>query len=76
MSLSNKTSLSSSDKANLTEDESKEIRKLYVAGMQIIDIAKKFNRAHGTIHYHTLSEEEREVLLDRLTKKENHGVKE
>ena len=56
-------------KANLTEDESKEIRKLYVAGMQIIDIAKKFNRAHGTIHYHTLSEEEREVLLDKLTKK-------
>ena len=52
----------------LTKEESKEIRKLYVAGMQIIDIAKKFNRAHGTIHYHTLSEEEREVLLDRHAK--------
>ena len=53
----------------LTKEESKEIRKLYVAGMQIIDIAIKFNIPRQTIRYHTFSEEQKKVYLDKLTKK-------
>jgi IS30 family transposase len=43
-------------KANITEEESKEIKKLYDAGMQRVDIARKFNRACATIYYHTWSQ--------------------
>ena len=30
-------------KANLTEDESNEVKKLYDAGMRMVDIARKMN---------------------------------
>ena len=52
----------------LTKEESKEIKKLYDNGMEVVDIAKKFNRSYGTMHYHTLSKEEREVYLDKRKK--------
>ena len=53
---------------NLTEDESKEIRKLYVAGMRAVDIAKKLNIPRRIIRYHILSKEEKEVYLNKRTK--------
>ena len=65
-------------KANITEEESKEIKKLYDAGMQVVDIAKKFNRSYGTMQYHTLSKEEREVYLDdqkKRKKKRTYSVR-
>ena len=52
----------------LTKEESKEIKKLYDNGMEVVDIAKKFNRSYGTMHYHTLSKEQREVYLDKRKK--------
>ena len=55
-------------KMQITEEESKEIKKLYDNGMEVVDIAKKFNRAYSTVQYHTLSKEEREVYLDKKTK--------
>ena len=52
-------------KANLTEKESKEIKKLYDSGMKICDIGRKFNRAKETIVYHTWSKEKRLAKLLR-----------
>ena len=47
----------------LTEEESKEIKKLYDSGMKICDIARKMNRLPAQVKYHTYSEEERKDFL-------------
>ncbi len=44
---------------NLTEEQSKEIRKLYVAGMRAVDIARKLSIRTDSIYYHTWSKEKR-----------------
>ena len=57
------------NKASLTEEESKEIKKLYGNGMELIDIEKKLNIPRRIIRYHILSKKEKEVLLDKRAKK-------
>ena len=54
---------------NLTEDESKDIKKLYDSGMKICDIARKMNRPPDTIKYHTYSEEKRKDILKKKIRK-------
>ena len=56
-------------KANLTEDESNEVKKLYDAGMRMVDIARKMNRLPDTIKYHTWSQEKRENYLSKRKEK-------
>jgi len=51
------------NKPSITEEQSKEIRKLYEAGMSQRDIAIKINRTLFTVKYHTMSEEEKENVL-------------
>jgi len=46
----------------LTEEESKEIKKLYDSGMKICDIARKMNRLPAQVKYHTYSEEEKKIF--------------
>lgn len=51
------------NKPSITEEQGKEIRKLYEAGMSQRDIAIKINRTLFTVKYHTMSEEEKENVL-------------
>jgi len=53
----------------LTEEESKEIKKLYDSGMKICDIARKMNRSPAQIKYHTYSEEKRKDVLKKKIRK-------
>ena len=63
---------------NITEEESKEIKKLYEAGMRICNIARKINRSPDTIKYHTWSQEKKENYLDnnrRTIRKRTYSVR-
>jgi hypothetical protein len=51
-------------KMKITEEQSKEIKKLYEAGMRVCNIARKINRSPDTIKYHTWSQEKKENYLD------------
>jgi len=54
---------------NLTEEKSKDIKKLYDSGMKICDIARKMNRSPAQIKYHTYSEEKRKDVLKKKIRK-------
>ena len=54
---------------NITKEESKEIKKLYDAGMRVCDIARKLNIRTDSIYYHTWSKEKRECWLDNQRKR-------
>jgi len=54
---------------NITKEESKEIKKLYNAGMRVCDIARKLNIRTDSIYYHTWSKEKRECWLDNQRKR-------
>ena len=54
---------------NITKEESKEIKKLYDAGMRVCDIARKLNIRTDSISYHTWSKEKRKSYLDTQKKR-------
>ena len=54
---------------NITKEESKEIKKIYDAGMRVCDIARKLNIRTDSIYYHTWSKEKRECWLDNQRKR-------
>ena len=49
----------------VSEELSKEIRELYVAGMRVCDIARKLSLTPNTTAYHVLSKEEKQSFIKR-----------